>query len=87
MLLNCSDETMMSESCADQQEESLAKATQQTIFLIQREQSLLQSTDLFTSPDLERVKESETFLVELSKLQAKFLSIQNSQADPSIKER
>ncbi len=85
--MNCSDETMMSESCVDQQEESLAKATQQTIFLIQREQSLLQSTDLFTCPDLERVKESETFLVELSKLQAKFLSIQNSQADPSIKER
>lgn len=77
MLLNCSDETMMTES-EDQQENTLARTFQQTIFLIQREQSLLQSTDLFTSPDLERVKESETFLVELSKLQSKFNSIQSS---------
>jgi hypothetical protein len=58
---------MMSES-EDRQEDSLAKTTYQAIFLIQREQSLLQSTDLFTCPDLERIKESENFLAELIKL-------------------
>ncbi len=57
----------MSES-EDRQEDSLAKTTYQAIFLIQREQSLLQSTDLFTCPDLERIKESENFLAELIKL-------------------